>query len=78
MGRLVINHAMTVNGAFETPSPDEWLVLGRRQPQRVARAVPGGSRDVLGRKTYEGLAGVNPHALPLRGAAGGSACGRDR
>ena len=27
MGRLVINHAMTVNGAFEAPSPDEWLVL---------------------------------------------------
>ena len=27
MGRLVINNAMTVNGAFEAPSPEEWLVL---------------------------------------------------
>jgi hypothetical protein len=27
MGRLVSNNAMTVNGDFETPSPDEWLVL---------------------------------------------------
>jgi hypothetical protein len=27
MGRLVINNAMSVNGAFEAPSPDEWLVL---------------------------------------------------
>jgi hypothetical protein len=27
MGRLVINNAMTVNGAFEAPTPDAWLVL---------------------------------------------------
>jgi hypothetical protein len=27
VGRLVINNAMTVNGAFEAPSPEEWLVL---------------------------------------------------
>ena len=29
MGRLVVNNAMTVNGAFEAPSPepDGWLVL---------------------------------------------------
>ena len=25
MGRLVINNAMTINGAFEAPSPEEWL-----------------------------------------------------
>jgi hypothetical protein len=24
---LAINNAMAVNGAFEPPSPDEWLVL---------------------------------------------------
>ena len=29
MGRLVVNNAMTVNGAFEAPvpEPDGWLVL---------------------------------------------------
>jgi hypothetical protein len=29
MGRLVVNNAMTVNGAFEAPSPppDGWLIL---------------------------------------------------
>jgi uncharacterized protein YndB with AHSA1/START domain len=29
MGRLVVNNAMTINGAFEAPSPepDGWLVL---------------------------------------------------
>ena len=25
--RLVINNAMTINGTFEAPSPNEWLVL---------------------------------------------------
>jgi hypothetical protein len=27
MARLVINNAMTINGTFEAPSPNEWLVL---------------------------------------------------
>jgi hypothetical protein len=27
MGRLVINNAMRLNGAFEARSPDEWLIL---------------------------------------------------
>ena len=30
MGRLVINNAMTVNGAFEAPSPEEILAAAKR------------------------------------------------
>jgi hypothetical protein len=39
MGRLVVNNAMTVNGAFEAPvpEPDGWLVL-----DAVQRRVHGG------------------------------------
>ena len=63
MGRLVINNAMTVNGAFEAPSPEEWLVLDpdsntvSREQLLVADAM------VLGRKTYEGLAAVWPQLV---------------
>jgi len=27
MGKLIIHNAVTVNGAFEAPSPDAWFVL---------------------------------------------------
>ena len=27
MGKLVVHNAVTVNGAFDSPSPDTWLVL---------------------------------------------------
>lgn len=27
MGELVVTNAVTVNGAFESPAPDDWLVL---------------------------------------------------
>jgi hypothetical protein len=30
MGKLIVSNQITVNGAFESPSPDEWLV-GRGQ-----------------------------------------------
>jgi hypothetical protein len=26
MGKLIVSNQITVNGAFESPSPDEWLV----------------------------------------------------
>ena len=45
---MVINNAMTINGAFEAPSPNEWLVLDPDSKQRLARAVPGGGRDGVG------------------------------
>ena len=59
MARLIVNNAMTVNGAFEAPSPEGWLVLDA-DSDRLAPAVPRGRRDGAGRKTYEGLAAVWP------------------
>ena len=53
MGRLVINNAMTVNGAFEAPSPDEWLVLDSDSNNVSLEQFLVADAMVLGRKTYE-------------------------
>jgi dihydrofolate reductase len=62
MGRLVINNAMTVNGAFEAPAPepDGWLVLDPDSNNVSLEQFLLADAMVLGRKTYEGLAGVWP------------------
>jgi dihydrofolate reductase len=63
MGRLVINNAMTVNGAFEAPSPDEWLVLDLDSNNVSLEQFLVADAMVLGRKTYEGLAAVWPQLV---------------
>jgi dihydrofolate reductase len=62
MGRLVINNAMSVNGAFEAPqpAPDGWLVLDADSNQVSLDQLLVADAMVLGRKTYEGLAAVWP------------------
>lgn len=62
MGRLVINDAMSVNGAFEAPAPepDGWLVLDADSNQVSLEQFLSAEAMVLGRKTYEGLAAVWP------------------
>jgi dihydrofolate reductase len=62
MGRLVVNNAMTVNGAFEAPvpEPDGWLVLDPDTNQVSLEQFYSGDAMVLGRKVYEGLAAVWP------------------
>jgi dihydrofolate reductase len=62
MGRLVINNAMSVNGAFEAPQPppDGWLVLDADSNQVSLDQLLVADAMVLGRKTYEGLAAVWP------------------
>jgi dihydrofolate reductase len=62
MGRLVVHNAMTVNGAFEapTPAPDGWLVLDADSNQVSLEQFLVADAMVLGRKTYEGLAAVWP------------------
>jgi dihydrofolate reductase len=60
MGRLVVNNAMTVNGAFEAPSPDEWLVLDPDSNNVSLEQLLVADAMLLGRKTYEGLAAVWP------------------
>jgi dihydrofolate reductase len=63
MGRLVINIAMTVNGAFEAPAPepDGWMVTDADSNQVSLEQVLVADALVLGQKTYEGLAAVWPH-----------------
>jgi dihydrofolate reductase len=62
MGRLVVNNAMTVNGAFEAPVPEPggWLVLDADSNQVSLEQLLVADAMVLGRKTYEGLAAVWP------------------
>jgi dihydrofolate reductase len=62
MGRLVINVAMTVNGAFEAPAPepDGWLVLDADSNQVSLEQSLLADAMVLGYKTYAGLAAVWP------------------
>ena len=66
MARLVINNAMTVNGAFEAPSPDEWLVLDADSNIVSLEQFLVADAMVLGRKTYEGLAAVWPQRWTIR------------
>lgn len=69
MGRLIINNAITVNGAFEAPAPepDGWLVLDPDSLQASLEMWQAADAMVLGRKTYEGLAAVWPQMTNLPG-----------
>lgn len=60
MGRLVVSNVITINGAFESPSPDEWLVVDDDSGQASLERFLLADAMVLGRKTYEGLAAVWP------------------
>jgi dihydrofolate reductase len=59
MGRLIIHNAVTVNGAFEAPGPD-WFVMDPDSGDASLEQLLLADALVLGRKTYEGLAAVWP------------------
>jgi dihydrofolate reductase len=63
LGRLIVNNAMSVNGAFEAPSPDEWLVLDADSNNVSLEQFLVADAMVLGSKTYEGLAAVWPQLV---------------
>jgi dihydrofolate reductase len=69
MGRLIINTAITVNGAFEAPAPapNGWLVLDADSQQASLEMWQAADAMVLGRKTYEGLAAVWPQLAVVPG-----------
>lgn len=69
MGRLIVNVATTVNGAFEapTPAPDGWLVLDADSQQASLDMWEAADAMVLGRKTYEGLSTVWPPMTDVPG-----------
>ncbi|RBP66192.1 dihydrofolate reductase [Brevibacterium sanguinis] len=63
MGRLIINVAMTVNGAFEAPAPEPmggWLVTDADSMEAGREMWQAADAMLLGRKTYEGLAAAWP------------------
>lgn len=69
MGRLIINNAVTVNGAFEAPAPapSGWLVLDPDSKQASLEKWEAADAMVIGRKTYEGLAAVWPQLAAVPG-----------
>ena len=69
MGRLIINNAITVNGAFEAPvpEPDGWLVLDPDSQLASLEMWQAADAMVLGRKTYERLAAFWPQMADLPG-----------
>jgi dihydrofolate reductase len=60
VGQLIVHASMSVNGAFEAPTPEEWLVIDRDSGQASLDQLILADAMVLGRKTYEGLAAVWP------------------
>jgi dihydrofolate reductase len=70
MGRLIISNQMTVDGVIEAPTPDKWLQLsGEHEEVGAFDQLFAADAVLLGRKTYEGLAGVWPNITDERGFA---------
>jgi dihydrofolate reductase len=69
MGRLIVNNAITVNGAFEAPEPEpgKWLVLDPDSQDANLGQWLTSDAMVVGRKTYEGLAAVWPQMADIPG-----------
>ncbi|MGH2380174.1 MAG: dihydrofolate reductase family protein, partial [Candidatus Limnocylindria bacterium] len=60
MGKLIVHTSVSVNGAFEAPTPENWLVLDPDSAGASLEQLTLADAMVLGRKTYEGLAAVWP------------------
>lgn len=60
MGKLVLHNMMTLNGAFESPSPDAWLVLDNDSSDDGLDQLVLADALLMGRPVYEGLSKVWP------------------
>jgi dihydrofolate reductase len=58
MARLILQTAITVNGAFDSPAPVQWLELDNDSGDAILDQLLLADALVLGRRTYEGLAVV--------------------
>jgi dihydrofolate reductase len=63
MGKLIWHNAVTINGAFEAPTPDNWFTLDNDSGDASNEQLVLADAMVLGRKTYEGLAAVWPQLV---------------
>jgi dihydrofolate reductase len=74
MGKLISHLEITVNGAFEAPTPDDWVTLDNDSSDAKLEQLALADALVLGRKTYEGLAVVWPQLAddPAMGRFAGS------
>ena len=61
MGKVILHNSVTVNGAFESPSPEDWLELDADSADAGLEQLVLADALLLGRTTYEGLAAVWPH-----------------
>jgi dihydrofolate reductase len=63
MGKLIVNSAITANGAFDSPAPDTWLEADVDSGDASLEQLWLADAMLLGRKTYEGLAAAWPHLV---------------
>ena len=52
MGKLIVHNAVTINSAFEAPTPDDRLVLDEDSAGASLEQLVLADAMVLGRKTY--------------------------
>jgi dihydrofolate reductase len=69
MGHLIISNAVSLNGAFEapTPPPSGWFLLDPDWLSAAHEMWQAADAMVMGRKTYEGLAAVWPQLATVPG-----------
>ena len=69
MGHLIISNAISLNGAFEAPSPppDGWFLLDPGSLQASLEMWQAADAMVMGRKVYEGLSAVWPKLANVPG-----------
>ena len=60
MGKVILHSAVTVNAAYEAPTPEHWLELDNDTKDANLGQLTLADAMLLGRKTYEGLAAVWP------------------
>src|SRR5262245_40668365 len=67
MGKVILHSAISVNAAYDSPSPEHWLELDADGSEASLDQLTLADAMLLGRKTYEGLAAVWPTLVDVPG-----------